>query len=135
MSSQRFTVTKADEEAPIGDKRQDNGSYGAVPINSVQLNITEGKYQVFYGEDTSRNRDSEPLAGHDELENPYEHQMALYEDDLQARGKISQILNRIANYQAGIEPNMTKEYSDKDKQDGKRKAKLGTLFGVYLPTI
>lgn len=46
MSSQRFTVTKADEEAPIGDKtkRQDNGSYGAVPINSVQLNITEGMF-------------------------------------------------------------------------------------------
>ncbi|XP_052060467.1 solute carrier family 12 member 4-like isoform X2 [Mytilus californianus] len=82
------------------------------------------------GEDGNRNRDNEPLASHDELEGPYEHQMALYEDDLQARGKISQILNRIANYQAGIEPNMTKEYSDKDKQ-----AKLGTLFGVYLPTI
>jgi hypothetical protein len=44
MSSQRFTVTKADEEAPIGDKRQDNGSYGTVPINSVQLNITEGMF-------------------------------------------------------------------------------------------
>ncbi|VDI47647.1 solute carrier family 12 (potassium/chloride transporter), member 4/5/6, partial [Mytilus galloprovincialis] len=87
-------------------------------------------YFFFLGEDGNRNCDNEPLASHDELEGPYEHQMALYEDDLQARGKISQILNRIANYQAGIEPNMTKEYSDKDKQ-----AKLGTLFGVYLPTI
>lgn len=42
MASQRFTVTKADEESRIGEKTQDNGSYGAVPINSVQLNITEG---------------------------------------------------------------------------------------------
>ena len=41
MSSQRFTVTKADEEVPIGEKRED-GSYGAVPLNSVQLNISEG---------------------------------------------------------------------------------------------
>ena len=38
------------------------------------------------------------------------------QDDLQARGKISHILNRIANYQAGIEPNIAKEQSDKDKQ-------------------
>lgn len=41
--SQRFTVTKADEESRIGEKTLDNGSYGAVPINSVQLNVAEGR--------------------------------------------------------------------------------------------
>lgn len=130
--SQRFTVTptvtKSDEEVPIGEKKQDNGSYGAVPIKSIHLEISPE------GDDTNKNLDNEPLASQDELEGPYEHQMALYEDDLQARGKISQILNRISNYQGGIEPNMTKEYNEKDKQ-GRPKSKLGTFMGVYLPTV
>ncbi|XP_060063125.1 solute carrier family 12 member 4-like [Ylistrum balloti] len=81
------------------------------------------------GEDSERNKDNEPLASNDEL-SPFSHQMALYEDDLSERGKISQIINRISNYQAGIEPNISEQYSDKPKQ-----VKLGTLLGVYLPTI
>ncbi|XP_021354279.1 solute carrier family 12 member 4-like isoform X2 [Mizuhopecten yessoensis] len=81
------------------------------------------------GDDSDRNKDNEPLASNDEL-SPFSNQMALYEDDLSERGKISQIINRISNYQAGIEPNISEQYSDKPKQ-----AKLGTLLGVYLPTI
>ncbi|XP_033755336.1 solute carrier family 12 member 4-like isoform X1 [Pecten maximus] len=81
------------------------------------------------GEDSDRNKDNEPLASNDEL-SPFSNQMALYEDDLSERGKISQIINRISNYQAGIEPNISEQYNDKPKQ-----AKLGTLLGVYLPTI
>ncbi|XP_033755337.1 solute carrier family 12 member 6-like isoform X2 [Pecten maximus] len=130
--SQRFTVTKADEEAPIGDV---GGSYGAVPVQELN-NIAGndaikhvGQYAVIYGEDSDRNKDNEPLASNDEL-SPFSNQMALYEDDLSERGKISQIINRISNYQAGIEPNISEQYNDKPKQ-----AKLGTLLGVYLPTI
>ncbi|KAK3086861.1 hypothetical protein FSP39_024489, partial [Pinctada imbricata] len=52
-----------------------------------------------------------------------------FQDDLHERGKISQIINRIANYQGGVEPNI-EQTKDQPKQ-----AKLGTLLGVYLPTI
>lgn len=82
------------------------------------------------GEDTTRNIDSNPLASNDELESPYSQQMELYADDLHERGKISQILNRIANYQGGVEPNISENY-----QSSPKKVKLGTLLGVYLPTI
>ncbi|OWF50135.1 Solute carrier family 12 member 6 [Mizuhopecten yessoensis] len=130
--SQRFIVTKADEEAPIGET---GGSYGAVPGQELNHSASNdagkhvGQYAVIYGDDSDRNKDNEPLASNDEL-SPFSNQMALYEDDLSERGKISQIINRISNYQAGIEPNISEQYSDKPKQ-----AKLGTLLGVYLPTI
>ncbi|XP_056009154.1 solute carrier family 12 member 6-like isoform X2 [Ostrea edulis] len=82
------------------------------------------------GEDAARNFDNNPLASNDELESPYSRQMELYADDLHERGKISQILNRIANYQGGVEPNISENYKSSPK-----KVKLGTLLGVYLPTI
>ncbi|XP_041375746.1 solute carrier family 12 member 4-like [Gigantopelta aegis] len=59
------------------------------------------------------------------------HHMALYEDDLQDSGKVSQLLRQIANYQAGITPS-PKEFT---KGKALKKANLGTVLGVYLPCI
>lgn len=38
------------------------------------------------------------------------------QDDLHERGKISQILNRIANYQGGVEPNISENYQSSPKK-------------------
>ncbi|KAK6186052.1 hypothetical protein SNE40_008163 [Patella caerulea] len=64
-------------------------------------------------------------------DSPYINHMALYEDDIQNQGKVSQIINRISNYQAGIQPNP----NEMEKGKGQKKANLGTALGVYLPCI
>ncbi|XP_059170350.1 solute carrier family 12 member 4-like isoform X3 [Physella acuta] len=148
-SAARFIVTKPvdEEELPITDLAD---GYGSVPQTSIQMpskrdaseqnenskiaksddkNLTAGKdYAVVYGENSAQNRDHLPLA--DNEESMYNH-MALYEDDLTHHGKLSQILNRITSYQAGIQPNP----NDIEKGTGKPKANLGTILGVYLPCI
>lgn len=83
-----------------------------------------------YGENT-QSREQEPLTDNND-EDHGGHHLALYEEDLQQRGKISQIVNRIGNYQAGIAPNLEEEEATPKKSKG---AKLGTLMGVYLPCI
>ncbi|CAL1529351.1 unnamed protein product [Lymnaea stagnalis] len=95
----------------------------------VELEVGEGR-QKNSGENASQNKDHLPLA--DNEESMYNH-MALYEDDLTHHGKLSQILNRITSYQAGITPNP----NDIEKGTGKqvKKANLGTVLGVFLPCI
>ncbi|XP_055892883.1 solute carrier family 12 member 4-like isoform X2 [Biomphalaria glabrata] len=93
----------------------------------VDLEAGEGR-QRNSGENAAQNKDNLPLA--DNEESMYNH-MALYEDDLTHHGKLSQILNRITSYQAGITPNP----NDIEKGTGKQKANLGTILGVYLPCI
>ncbi|XP_046563357.1 solute carrier family 12 member 4-like isoform X5 [Haliotis rubra] len=83
------------------------------------------------GDNAHLSKDQIPLADAEDPESPFANHMALYEDDLQHQGKISQIINRIANYQAGITPNP----NDVEKGKGQQKANLGTVLGVYLPCI
>ncbi|XP_067651294.1 solute carrier family 12 member 4-like isoform X3 [Haliotis asinina] len=116
MASVRFTVTKADEDEPLSNDVQGYGTNIQVPGN---------------GDNAHLSKDQIPLADAEDPESPFANHMALYEDDLQHQGKISQIINRIANYQAGITPNP----NDVEKGKGQQKANLGTVLGVYLPCI
>ncbi|XP_046563386.1 solute carrier family 12 member 4-like isoform X9 [Haliotis rubra] len=85
------------------------------------------------GDNAHLSKDQIPLADAEDPESPFANHMALYEDDLQHQGKISQIINRIANYQAGITPNPNDVEKGKGQQT--KKANLGTVLGVYLPCI
>ncbi|XP_064611354.1 solute carrier family 12 member 4-like isoform X2 [Liolophura sinensis] len=134
MSNVRFTVSKpGTEDVPLGEGTQDGPglTYGSLPggdNTSVQIIDSNGQGAKF-GEDT-KNRENIPLAGAEEQANY--GQMALYEEDLSERGKISQILATIGKYQAGITPDPNDvENSAKKPQS----AKLGLLMGVYLPCI
>ncbi|KAL5021310.1 hypothetical protein ScPMuIL_000465, partial [Solemya velum] len=105
-------------------------------LNSKVLSCYKSPYyadscqKLEFGDDTTKNLDHEALTETEEV-SPYANHMALFEEDLSETGKISQIINRIANYQAGITPSVVEQEDDK----GKKKAKLGTLLGVYLPCI
>ncbi|XP_046375245.1 solute carrier family 12 member 4-like isoform X6 [Haliotis rufescens] len=118
MASVRFTVTKADEDEPLSNDVQGYGTNIQVPGN---------------GDNAHLSKDQIPLADAEDPESPFANHMALYEDDLQHQGKISQIINRIANYQAGITPNPNDVEKGKGQQT--KKANLGTVLGVYLPCI
>ncbi|GAB1599326.1 solute carrier family 12 member 4-like isoform X2 [Argonauta hians] len=150
MSSppQRFTVVEAEEEVPLSEagessptKASDNNQqrdYGSLPssptspsgeIPTIRIIDDNNGKSAKYGENT-QNREHEPLT--DNNEEAGHHQLALYEEDLQRRGKISNIINRIGSYQAGIAPNLEEEEAAPKKSKG---AKLGTMMGVYLPCI
>ncbi|XP_052816164.1 solute carrier family 12 member 6-like isoform X2 [Mya arenaria] len=126
----RFTVTRASEEQPIGETGRTD-TYGAAAIQFSDSDSKVGQYKKLKGEDGgSRLADQEPFAVADELtSSDYSNQMALYEDDIHHQGRISTLLNRLANYHAGIEPNTS------EKKKTQAKARLGTLLGVYLPCI
>ncbi|XP_067651292.1 solute carrier family 12 member 4-like isoform X1 [Haliotis asinina] len=124
MASVRFTVTKADEDEPLSNDVQGYGTNIQVPGNARD-------YGIMFGDNAHLSKDQIPLADAEDPESPFANHMALYEDDLQHQGKISQIINRIANYQAGITPNP----NDVEKGKGQQKANLGTVLGVYLPCI
>jgi hypothetical protein len=56
--------------------------------------------------------------------------LALYDEDLKRRPKIAKVLSSIVQYDSGMVPN-----PKKGKQRRKKSAKLGTIMGVYLPTL
>ncbi|XP_046563365.1 solute carrier family 12 member 4-like isoform X6 [Haliotis rubra] len=126
MASVRFTVTKADEDEPLSNDVQGYGTNIQVPGNARD-------YGIMFGDNAHLSKDQIPLADAEDPESPFANHMALYEDDLQHQGKISQIINRIANYQAGITPNPNDVEKGKGQQT--KKANLGTVLGVYLPCI
>ncbi|XP_035825979.1 uncharacterized protein LOC101862038, partial [Aplysia californica] len=124
MAAARFTVTKAtdEEEQPITDS---SGGYGSVPASgSVQVLRSGRDYAVVFGDNSLAHKDNLPLA--DNEDSLYGNHMALYEDDLSNAGKISQILNRITSYQAGMAPNVSDV--EKEKQKPRSKAMLGTVL-------
>uniref|UniRef100_A0A0L8IEC7 Amino acid permease/ SLC12A domain-containing protein n=1 Tax=Octopus bimaculoides TaxID=37653 RepID=A0A0L8IEC7_OCTBM len=106
-----------------------DGSSTQTQHNAEGLAHSLCEVQYSKGENT-QNREHEPLT--DNNDDIGHHQLALYEEDLQRRGKVSNIINRIGNYQAGIAPNLEEEEAAPKKSKG---AKLGTLMGVYLPCI
>ncbi|XP_046563349.1 solute carrier family 12 member 4-like isoform X4 [Haliotis rubra] len=133
MASVRFTVTKADEDEPLSNDVQGYGTNIQVPGNDTAIfAITPGPHHT-HGDNAHLSKDQIPLADAEDPESPFANHMALYEDDLQHQGKISQIINRIANYQAGITPNPNDVEKGKGQQT--KKANLGTVLGVYLPCI
>ncbi|XP_067930214.1 solute carrier family 12 member 4-like isoform X2 [Watersipora subatra] len=105
-------------------------SYGAVPLETFAFSSpddTREGYAVF-GDGPQSERDR--LHSMESREG--EKGLELYEEDLKSRPKISRILHSLANYNAGLTPSAT----DMEKAaKAPQAAKLGTMLGVYLPTI
>ncbi|XP_019849326.1 PREDICTED: solute carrier family 12 member 6-like isoform X2 [Amphimedon queenslandica] len=59
-----------------------------------------------------------------------ERNLALYEEDLRRRPRIAKMLSTIVQYDSGVVPN-----PKKGKKNKKKSAKMGTIMGVYLPTL
>ncbi|KAG7264840.1 hypothetical protein CRUP_004383 [Coryphaenoides rupestris] len=64
----------------------------------------------------------------------YDRNLALFEEEMDTRPKVSSLLNRLANY-----TNLTQGAKEHEEAEGfgdKRKAsKMGTFMGVYLPCL
>ncbi|XP_041455426.1 solute carrier family 12 member 4-like isoform X3 [Lytechinus variegatus] len=142
MSSVRFTVTKTDENADH-DANDDSHT-----IPKIQIVDSEGKSTTKYTrlvDGSSGNFGRVQSDGGERSDNVailesgiQERNLALYEDEMEHRPKVSSLISSLANYKTL--PEYTEEPDEKRKTAIKmhceRKApKMGTLMGVYLPCL
>ncbi|XP_070576078.1 solute carrier family 12 member 4-like isoform X2 [Ptychodera flava] len=135
--SVRFVVTKPDEEPRATSTSDADG--GAAP-EDVQI-LDFGRDSFRYGENGRECSETSPFMGDSDVEkaedHPSEKNLALYEDEMQQRPKISTLLSSLVNYnplpQKSIE---NEELGDVPKKKAQKKAtKMGTIMGVYLPCL
>ncbi|XP_073514060.1 solute carrier family 12 member 4 [Phyllobates terribilis] len=129
---------------PVTERQKDE--YCSVEgINYVDYHDSEQNSQDFYDtvssdghgsvrENSPFLKNSEPRRGSEF----YDRNLALFEEELDIRPKVSSLLSRLANY-----TNLTqgaKEHEEAESGDGARKKvfkppSMGTLMGVYLPCL
>ncbi|XP_071784589.1 solute carrier family 12 member 4-like isoform X2 [Asterias amurensis] len=119
MSATRFTVSKAPDDI-------ENDGAAATPDVEV---VGNEKSTTKYG-DGSRAE----MAPFVDQEKGISQNMALYEEEIENRPKISSLLNTLANYKSL--PEHTEEPGDrKSDRPTTKGAQMGTLMGVYLPCL
>ncbi|KAM5192403.1 solute carrier family 12 member 6 isoform 1-T1 [Mantella aurantiaca] len=129
-----FTVTKVyDPEDDIEEDsftglneeswRADRSQTSVTEENSKLLEIDHRKNSALYQNHNEEGEDS------------YDRNLALFEEEMDTRPKVSSLLNRLANY-TNL-PQGAKEHEE--ESEGKKKPtkapRMGTIMGVYLPCL
>ncbi|XP_064611681.1 solute carrier family 12 member 5-like [Liolophura sinensis] len=63
---------------------------------------------------------------------------ALYEEDISVHGHLSDILHKFASYGGGLQPKAAQSENESNtpsKQPQVKRARLGTMLGVFLPSL
>ncbi|XP_072169612.1 solute carrier family 12 member 4-like [Diadema setosum] len=121
MSSVRFTVTKTEDAADL-----DEGDPHTIP--KIEIVDSDGKSTTKYSDGGDK---SDGMAF---IESGiHERNLALYEDEMEHRPKVSSLISSLANYKTL--PEHTEEPDEKRKTAVKTAPKMGTLMGVYLPCL
>ncbi|XP_016116125.1 solute carrier family 12 member 6-like [Sinocyclocheilus grahami] len=120
-SSVRFTVTPTkaedlpDTSPDISSRSVPNSGDGGVKLSSVYIN-------------NSHAIDDDDF---------YDRNLALFEEEMDTRPKVSSLLNRLANYTNLMQG--AKEHEEAESIGEKRKCskspQMGTFMGVYLPCL
>ncbi|KAK2560643.1 Solute carrier family 12 member 6 [Acropora cervicornis] len=119
MSENRFKVTQAADgdpsncERPLEPYRQVNLS------TDIQVNIIDPSPERKANQNGSGN------AGN----------LALYEDEIQKRPRISTLLETLSKYEAVASPQEVDDEGEAKETKISQGTKMGTLMGVYFPTI
>ncbi|KAJ8366312.1 hypothetical protein AAFF_G00362780 [Aldrovandia affinis] len=164
MASVRFTVTptKAEDLPGLSDTSPDGSSRSSARVRfgsresvsrSEPLSEASGAVTTSAGTagaETPDRSQTEQGDGHAKLSNVYinnshgvddddfyDRNLALFEEEMDTRPKVSSLLNRLANY-----TNLTqgaKEHEEAENIGEKRKPskspQMGTFMGVYLPCL
>ncbi|XP_077982777.1 solute carrier family 12 member 4-like isoform X2 [Glandiceps talaboti] len=136
--SVRFVVTKPDEEPPNTSKGENDGPVDRDKIVEVpQVHIID----LGQGENGHDCSETSPFMGDSDvekgdMENTEEKNLALYEDEMQVRPKISTLLSSLVNYNPFPQKSIENEEQEVPKRKQSKKAtKMGTIMGVYLPCL
>ncbi|XP_067651390.1 solute carrier family 12 member 6-like [Haliotis asinina] len=125
MPGTRFKVTKSDYGVTREDAAKDNRPEHT-DIDTIEINLDDVDGCINTASDGTNKTPENGVQ-----ENGEPGQMALYEDNIKKKGRLSHLLSGIAHYQAGIAPVPDEEIGSKQT----KKANLGTILGVYLPCI
>ncbi|KAG8455554.1 hypothetical protein GDO86_001667 [Hymenochirus boettgeri] len=105
------------------DSAEDRSQTSVTEENSKLLDLDCRKNSVLYQNHTEDEGDS------------YDKNLALFEEEMDTRPKVSSLLNRLANY-TNL-PQGAKEHEEEN--EGKKKTaktpRMGTIMGVYLPCL
>ncbi|XP_053558220.1 solute carrier family 12 member 6 isoform X2 [Bombina bombina] len=98
-----------------------------------QTSVTEENSKLL---DIDRRKNSSMYQNHsEEGEESYDRNLALFEEEMDTRPKVSSLLNRLANY-TNL-PQGAREHEE--ESEGKKKLtkapRMGTIMGVYLPCL
>ncbi|XP_078500948.1 solute carrier family 12 member 6 isoform X3 [Lissotriton helveticus] len=126
-----FTVTKVSET-----DRPDDDEEGP-SLARVTARLTDPSETVGSG-DPPRKDSGLYLNNFDNGEESYDRNLALFEEEMDTRPKVSSLLNRLANY-TNL-PQGAKEHEEAEcLGEGKKKTykspRMGTFMGVYLPCL
>ncbi|KAM9329393.1 solute carrier family 12 member 6-like [Gastrophryne carolinensis] len=105
------------------DSGEDRSQTSVTEENSKLLEIDRRKNSTLYQNHNEEGEDS------------YDRNLALFEEEMDTRPKVSSLLNRLANY-TNL-PQGAREHEE--ESEGKKKAakgpRMGTIMGVYLPCL
>ncbi|KAL9974990.1 hypothetical protein ACROYT_G012103 [Oculina patagonica] len=119
MSENRFKVSKADTDGTKESKE----TYRRVNLSTdIQVNIIEPSPE------RKANKQANLVAGK-------AGNLALYEDEIHKRPRISTLLESLSRYEAVASPQQDDEEGEAKTAKSSQATKMGTLMGVYLPTI
>uniref|UniRef100_A0A4W6C9D8 Solute carrier family 12 member 6 n=1 Tax=Lates calcarifer TaxID=8187 RepID=A0A4W6C9D8_LATCA len=163
MASVRFTVTptKAEDLPGLSDTSPDLSSRSGArvrfgsresvnrsdPLSEASGGLTTSATAGGGGTDTPDHSNAEQGDGNSKISSVYinnshgvddddfyDRNLALFEEEMDTRPKVSSLLNRLANY-----TNLTqgaKEHEEAESIGEKKKtSKMGTFMGVYLPCL
>ncbi|XP_075685151.1 solute carrier family 12 member 6 isoform X2 [Rhinoderma darwinii] len=98
-----------------------------------QTSVTEENSKLL---EIDRWKNSTPYQNHsEEGEDSYDRNLALFEEEMDTRPKVSSLLNRLANYTNLPQGAREHEEESEGKKKPMKAPRMGTIMGVYLPCL
>ncbi|KAM4810554.1 solute carrier family 12 member 6 isoform 3-T3 [Rhinophrynus dorsalis] len=105
------------------DSGEDRSQTSVTEENSKLLEIDRRKNSVLYQNHSEEGEDS------------YDRNLALFEEEMDTRPKVSSLLNRLANYTNLPQGAREHEEESEGKKKPTKTLRMGTVMGVYLPCL
>ena len=135
--SARFVVSKTDAGIPETiQEKPDDGENVEIIVGSKELDNNTNIRNDIFAEVNAEDESHLPLFNkQDNNADTTLGTLALYEADMVKRPKISTLLSQLASYEAVQAAPTHVDQEGKTALKRKQGAKMGTLMGVYFPTI
>ncbi|XP_069616820.1 solute carrier family 12 member 6 isoform X1 [Ranitomeya imitator] len=105
------------------DSGEDRSQTSVTEENSKLLEIDRRKNSALYQNHSEEGEDS------------YDRNLALFEEEMDTRPKVSSLLNRLANYTNLPQGAREHEEESEGKKKQTKAPRMGTIMGVYLPCL
>ncbi|XP_028392858.1 solute carrier family 12 member 6-like [Dendronephthya gigantea] len=134
--SARFVVSKTDSGVPeaIQESAEDTKNVEIIVEGDKELDGNTNIRNNIFADVVNEDESHLPLYNRQEAETAA-GTLPLYEADMLKRPKISILLSQLASYEAVQAAPMQVDQEGKTALKRKEGAKMGTLMGVYFPTI